>query len=59
MILVVSCTVLYQKRFVYCNSLDYMLNDPHLTRFSCYITLSTFPMLILVTSENLAQLFFG
>jgi len=44
---------------VYMYSLVYMLEDPHLIRFSCYISLFTFFMLILVTSENLIQLFFG
>lgn len=36
-----------------------MLDDPHLIRFSCYISLFTFFMLILVSSDNLLQLFFG
>jgi len=36
-----------------------MLADPHLIRFSCYISLFTFFMLILVSSGNLLQLFFG
>lgn len=44
---------------VYLYSLSYMLEDPHLIRFSCYITLFTFFMLILVASDNLLQLFFG
>jgi len=44
---------------VYLYSLAYMLEDPHLIRFSCYISLFTFFMLILVTSGNFVQLFFG
>lgn len=44
---------------VYLYSLVYMIEDPHLIRFSCYITLFTFFMLILVSSGNLLQLFFG
>ena len=44
---------------VYIYSTSYMLEDPHLVRFSCYISLFTFFMLILVTSYNLVQLFFG
>jgi NADH-ubiquinone oxidoreductase chain 5 len=44
---------------VYLYSLVYMAEDPHLIRFSCYISLFTFFMLILVSSGNLLQLFFG
>lgn len=44
---------------VYIYSISYMLEDPHLIRFSCYMSLFTFFMLILVTSYNLIQLFFG
>ena len=44
---------------VYLYSLVYMAEDPHLIRFSCYITLFTFFMLILISSGNLLQLFFG
>jgi len=44
---------------VYLYSLVYMIEDPHLIRFSCYISLFTFFMLILVSSGNLLQLFFG
>ena len=44
---------------VYIYSSSYMLEDPHLIRFSCYISLFTFFMLVLVTSYNLVQLFFG
>lgn len=44
---------------VYLYSLAYMVEDPHLIRFSCYIALFTFFMLILISSGNLLQLFFG
>jgi proton-translocating NADH-quinone oxidoreductase chain L len=37
----------------------YMENDAHLARFMCYLSLFTFFMEILVTSENLFQLFIG
>lgn len=40
-------------------SLEYMSNDPHQSRFMVYLTLFTFSMIVLVTSENLIQLFFG
>ena len=45
--------------FVHIYSLDYMGDDPHLPRFMSYLTLFTFFMLILVTADNLVQLFLG
>jgi NADH:ubiquinone oxidoreductase subunit 5 (subunit L)/multisubunit Na+/H+ antiporter MnhA subunit len=36
-----------------------MANDPHLTRFMSYLSLFTFFMLVLVTSDNFVQMFFG
>jgi NADH-quinone oxidoreductase subunit L len=36
-----------------------MADDPHRPRFFSYLSLFTFAMLMLVTSDNLAQLFFG
>ena len=40
-------------------SIDYMKDDPHQNRFLSYLSLFTFFMLILVTSNNLLQLFVG
>ena len=40
-------------------SIGYMSHDPHQTRFFAYLSLFTFAMLILVTSNNFLQLFFG
>lgn len=40
-------------------SVDYMGNDPHQARFMGYLSLFTFFMLILVTSDNFLQLFIG
>lgn len=40
-------------------SIEYMLYDPHKIRFFSYLSLFTFTMIILVTSNNLVQLFFG
>src|SRR5690349_24847826 len=40
-------------------SIGYMHEDPHRQRFFAYLSLFTFAMLALVTSDNLAQLFFG
>jgi NADH:ubiquinone oxidoreductase subunit 5 (subunit L)/multisubunit Na+/H+ antiporter MnhA subunit len=37
----------------------YMSNDPHLSRFMSYLSLFTFFMFILVTSDNFIQLFLG
>ena len=40
-------------------STSYMDGDPHLPRFMSYLSLFTFFMVILVTSNNLIQLFIG
>src|SRR6476620_9857283 len=40
-------------------SIGYMEDDPSRPRFFGYLSLFTFAMLMLVTSDNLAQLFFG
>ena len=40
-------------------SVGYMEKDPHKPRFFAYLSLFTFFMLMLVTSDNLIQLFFG
>jgi NADH-ubiquinone oxidoreductase chain 5 len=45
--------------FVHLYSTIYMSHDPHLSRFMCYLSLFTFFMLILVTSDNYFQLFIG
>src|ERR671917_2045161 len=45
--------------FVHLYSIGYMAEDPHRPRFFAYLSLFTFAMLALVTSDNLAQLFFG
>nr|SYZ47132.1 0e4315bb-d132-4d5a-aa67-7e5f9936a19d [Plasmodiophora brassicae] len=52
LVTVVSC-------LVYLYSLAYMLEDPHIVRFSCYISLFLWILLVLVSSENFVQLFFG
>jgi NADH:ubiquinone oxidoreductase subunit 5 (subunit L)/multisubunit Na+/H+ antiporter MnhA subunit len=44
---------------VHLYSIDYMKNDPYLNRFLSYISLFTFFMLILITADNLVQLFLG
>ena len=45
--------------FVHLYSVGYMAEDPHRPRFFCYLSLFTFAMLMLVTADNLVQLFFG
>ncbi len=44
---------------VHIYSIGYMSKDPHKTRFMAYLSLFTFAMLTLVTSDNFLQLFFG
>ncbi len=45
--------------FVHLYSIGYMVEEPYRPRFFCYLSLFTFAMLMLVTSDNLVQLFFG
>jgi NADH-quinone oxidoreductase subunit L len=45
--------------FVHLYSVGYMNEDPYRPRFFAYLSLFTFAMLMLVTSDNLVQLFFG
>ena len=54
--LVVVTTVSF---LVHVYSIGYMSDDPSRPRFFAYLSLFTFAMLMLVTSDNLVQLFFG
>jgi NADH-quinone oxidoreductase subunit L len=54
--LVVVTTV---SAFVHLYSIGYMEDDPYRPRFFGYLSLFTFAMLMLVTSDNLVQLYFG
>jgi len=54
--LVVVTTV---SSLVHLYSIGYMAEDPYRPRFFSYLSLFTFAMLMLVTSDNLVQLFFG
>jgi NADH-quinone oxidoreductase subunit L len=45
--------------FVHLYSIGYMDDDPHKPRFFSYLSLFTFAMLMLVSADNLVQLFFG
>jgi len=44
---------------VHIYSIGYMHHDPHRPRFFAYLSLFTFAMLMLLTSDNLLQMFFG
>jgi len=44
---------------VHLYSIEYMEFDPHLSRFMSYLSLFTFFMLILITANNLLQMFVG
>lgn len=44
---------------VHLYSSQYMISDPHLSRFMSYLSLFTFFMLILVTGDNFIQMFVG
>ncbi len=54
--LVVVTTV---SALVHLYSIGYMADDPSKPRFFSYLSFFTFAMLMLVTADNLAQLFFG
>ncbi len=54
--LVVVTTI---SAFVHLYSIGYMAEDPNRPRFFAYLSLFTFVMLMLVTADNLVQLFFG
>jgi NADH-ubiquinone oxidoreductase chain 5 len=55
MLVVVTCV----SSIVHIYSVGYMGEDPHLSRFMSYLSLFTFFMLILVTADNLIQMFVG
>src|SRR3954468_8109314 len=54
--LIVVTTV---SSLVHLYSVGYMHEDPHRPRFFAYLSLFTFAMLMLVTADNLVQMFFG
>ena len=45
--------------FVHLYSIGYMNEDPYRPRFFAYLSMFTFAMLMLVTADNLVQLYFG
>ena len=56
-VMLVVVTVI--SAIVHIYSIGYMSHDPHKPRFMSYLSLFTFAMLTLVTSDNFLQLFFG
>ena len=51
--------VTFISLLVHTYSIDYMATDPHQPRFMAYLSLFTFFMLVLVSGDNLVQLFVG
>jgi NADH-quinone oxidoreductase subunit L len=56
---VMMCVVTVVSAMVHVYSIGYMHHDPGIPRFMAYLNLFTFFMLVLVTADNLIQLFFG
>ena len=56
---VMLVVVTFISSLVHIYSIGYMHHDPHKPRFMSYLSLFTFSMLMLVTSDNFLQLFFG
>ena len=56
---VMLVVVTFVSALVHIYSIGYMSHDPHIPRFMAYLSLFTFAMLTLVTSDNFIQLFFG
>jgi NADH-quinone oxidoreductase subunit L len=55
MVAMVTCI----SKLIHLYSVGYMSHDPTTPRFFAYLSLFTFMMLMLVTADNLVQLFFG
>jgi len=51
--------IIFISMLVHIYSFEYMASDPHLPRFMGYLSLFTFMMILLVTSNNYFQLFLG
>ncbi len=56
---IMMCVVTIVSSCVHVYSVGYMSHDKNKARFMSYLSLFTFAMLMLVTSDNLVQLFFG
>src|SRR5688572_28432355 len=53
------CVINIVSACVHVYSVGYMSHDDHQSRFMSYLNLFTFAMLMLVSADNLLQLFFG
>lgn len=56
---VMMCVINIVSACVHVYSVGYMSHDANKARFMAYLSLFTFAMLMLVTADNLLQLFFG
>jgi NADH:ubiquinone oxidoreductase subunit 5 (subunit L)/multisubunit Na+/H+ antiporter MnhA subunit len=56
---VMLIVVTWVSTLVHLYSISYMSHDPHIPRFMSYLSIFTFFMLMLVTADNLIQLFLG
>nr|QQO99820.1 NADH dehydrogenase subunit 5 [Selaginella nipponica] len=56
---VMLVVVTFVSGLVHIYSVAYMAGDPHSSRFMCFLSMFTFFMLILVTGDNLVQVFVG
>ncbi|MEE8295953.1 MAG: NADH-quinone oxidoreductase subunit L [Sphingomonadales bacterium] len=56
---VMLVVVNFVSALIHIYSVGYMSHDPHNPRFFAYLSLFTFSMLMLVTADNLVQMFFG
>ncbi|MCF8495955.1 MAG: NADH-quinone oxidoreductase subunit L [Alphaproteobacteria bacterium] len=56
---VMMCVINIVSACVHVYSVGYMSHDDHKARFMAYLSLFTFAMLMLVSADNLLQLFFG
>ena len=55
MLVLITCV----SALVHIYSTGYMSEDPYIPRFMSYLSLFTFLMIVLVTSDNYVQLFIG
>jgi NADH-quinone oxidoreductase subunit L len=59
MTVLMMCVINIVSSCVHVYSVGYMSHDEHKARFMAYLSLFTFAMLMLVSADNLLQLFFG
>lgn len=59
LVLLMFIVVTIVSAVVHFYSIGYMHEDPHKSRFFCYLSLFTFAMLVLVSSADFLQLFLG